>query len=131
MKRGVYGARRGDERPKPQREYTIVRQPVAAATFAGKTRHSATALVQKHERRPIDLMRGNVDVLEPMSDRFDEPRCAVLRRSRIAGHVGERHVSAASNVQPARTAARSLKRWIFPVAVLGNSSTNSNQRGYL
>ncbi len=27
--------------------------------------------------------------------------------------------------------ARSLKRWIFPVAVLGSSGTNSIQRGYL
>src|SRR3984957_17016320 len=28
-------------------------------------------------------------------------------------------------------AARSLKRWILPVAVLGSSATNSIQRGYL
>src|SRR2546427_4118130 len=27
--------------------------------------------------------------------------------------------------------ARSLKRWILPVAVFGNSATNSIQRGYL
>jgi hypothetical protein len=30
---------------------------------------------------------------------------------------------------PAR--ARSLNRWIFPVAVFGSSGTNSTQRGYL
>ena len=27
--------------------------------------------------------------------------------------------------------ARNLKRWILPVAVLGNSATNSMKRGYL
>ena len=35
-------------------------------------------------------------------------------------------------VQDRRSAhARSLYRWILPVAVFGSSSTNSTQRGYL
>src|SRR5262245_15997604 len=32
---------------------------------------------------------------------------------------------------PAASRCRSLYRWIFPVAVLGSSGTNSTQRGYL
>src|SRR5438128_9410987 len=43
------------------------------------------------------------------------PRSCVLGR----GAVTQCHVT------------RSLKRWIFPVAVLGRPSTNSTQRGYL
>src|SRR5690606_17078565 len=44
-----------------------------------------------------------------------------VREARVGKHVAN-----AAALQP-----RSLKRWILPVAVFGNSSTNSTQRGYL
>jgi hypothetical protein len=36
--------------------------------------------VQKHERRPIQLVRGDVDVFEAMPTGLDEARCAVAAR---------------------------------------------------
>jgi hypothetical protein len=45
--------------------------------------------------------------------------------------VGKGHLRGASRRQCVGASARSLKRWILPVAVFGNSVRNSTQRGYL
>src|SRR6516162_1548047 len=44
---------------------------------------------------------------------------------------GDEHLKGVVACHRASTSARSLKRWIFPVAVFGNSLRNSIQRGYL
>ena len=43
---------------------------------------------------------------------------------------GDEHLKGAA-YHRVSASARSLKRWIFPVAVFGSSRRNSTQRGYL
>src|ERR1044071_1628172 len=69
--------------------------------------------MQQYQCRSGFGLRSNKAVLQP------------LRTDVEKAGIGERHYRAPG------PSARSLKRWILPVAVFGRSLRNSIQRGYL
>jgi hypothetical protein len=73
------------------------------------------------------------EALRGLSD--DELDALVMRARRRASILSEHDVAAiiAEGLRAAREGypARSLNRWILPVAVFGSSGTKSIQRGYL
>ena len=62
---------------------------------------------------------------------FAAPRMSVLTTLLGFGLVGLRASYSLTRRNVAASRSRSLKRWILPVAVLGNSAMNSMLRGYL
>src|SRR5262245_79526 len=97
-----------------------IADPVASASIAhADSRDFFIARSSQNETVMLAQFRRTL-VRERRVRRTCRIRCGEISASSMAYH---RHLAALS--------ARSLKRWIFPVAVLGSSSRNSIQRGYL
>src|SRR3989442_1765583 len=92
---------------------------------AGEDRGPVLPDLVDPRERPVGMewLLAPVVGREACDERVDVVR--VLRRDEPL----DQHALIACHQTPPRS--RSLKRWIFPVAVLGSSSTNSIQRGYL
>jgi hypothetical protein len=96
---------------------------VAGAEALGEVfphRHRAEPFVQEDDRWRGRACRPDPAVLDALR------RTAPIDRREL-----RRRVACGLAHPPDRSRSRSLNRWIFPVAVFGSSSTNSNERGYL